>query len=177
MKAFNRSSKKKHKYGRYDGIKAIMEQSLEYDLGEFSHSDYYLENYHPVRHVGYGQPLLYFWNDSCGNSYGIKAFGSYRKLWRIHHESNDWVLVNLPEEYKDMTLFCKSNEVSTVYFNRFIVFKRGGVFDLKDSFWCGKKAFFKALRFYNGQKSLRGADALDCILSFVYYNDSHPKFF
>lgn len=154
MKAFN--ARKGKRYGRYDGIKAIIDRSIEEEgSGEFSDYDYYLESF--KANSNYGQPLRV-------NS--VKEyFGSYRKLWRIHHESAHRYGYFITDD-ADFGLVKKS-DLQNVYFKEFISLKNGGVFCDYNCQWYTKKDFRRAMAIYNSQKLIRGVEAFRYIINEV----------
>lgn len=164
MKAFNARKGKYHRFGRYDGIKAIIDSNLIYsETGEFHIEDYYVENYKDG--ANYGHPI----NECCVER-SIKAyFGSYRNLWRTHNEGRAFSLVR-PYKGEEDEIFAlvRLSDISTVLFNKYVILKKGGVFNLDTGNWYKKSEFFKALSIYSNQKYLRGVAAFDYILFEVY---------
>lgn len=156
MKAFN--ANKKPKYGRYDGIKSIIESNIIDDCGEFRITDCYVENYKDGSN--YGNPISEYDVEGTIKSY----FGSYRALWRTHNEGRAFSLLNKHIDEDDLFALIRIADVQTVIFDKYVVLKKGGVFNATSGNWFKKKDFFKALNIYSNQKYVRGVAAFDYIL-------------
>lgn len=164
MKAFN--ANRKPKYGRYDGIKAIIESNIVDDYGEFRATDYYIENYRDG--ANYGNPISEY-----GVERTIKAyFGSYRALWRTHHEGRAFSLLKKYTDENDIFALIRLSDVQVVMFDRYVVLKKGGVFDVITGNWFKKKDFFKALSVYSNQKYVRGVAVFDYILFEIHAGET-----
>ena len=164
MKAFN--ANRKPKYGRYDGIKAIIESNINEDYGEFRITDYYVENYRDG--ANYGNPIIEYDMERSIKSY----FGSYRALWRTHHEGRAFSLLKKYTDEDDIFALVKLSDISTVMFDKYAVLKKGGVFNIISGNWFKKKDFFKALSIYSNQKYVRGVAAFDYILFEIHAGET-----
>ena len=162
MRAFNSRKGKHHRYGRYDGIKAIIESDIEDSVGEFNIEDYYIENY--KEGANYGQPIEWWNIEKSIKSY----FGSYRALWRTHNEGRAFGLIKPYCEEDDIFALVRLADVKSVMFGKYVLLKKGGVFNIKTGNWYKKTEFAKAMSVYSNQKYVRGVAAFDYILFEIY---------
>lgn len=164
MKAFN--ANRKPKYGRYDGIKAIIESNINNNYGEFRATDYYIENYRDG--ANYGNPISEYEVERTIKAY----FGSYRALWRTHHEGRAFSLLKKYTDENDVFALIRIADAQTVMFDKYVVLKKGGVFNTTSGNWFKKKDFFKALNVYSNQKYVRGVVAFDYILFEIHIGET-----
>lgn len=57
-------------------------------------------------------------------------------------------------------------------FDKYVVLKKGGVFNIISGNWFKKKDFFKALSIYSNQKYVRGVAAFDYILFEIHAGET-----
>lgn len=108
-----------------------------------SEEDYVICNIDRKESINYGQP---FYNDVETGIDNIGTRRAYRVYWKqgsFHYWSN------ANNEY-----FLNHSDVKEWLFNRFIVLKKGGVWDTESGMWYSKRAFYKALRNHNRNETI-----------------------
>lgn len=105
--------------------------------------DYVICNINRKESVNYGQP---FYNDVETGIDNIGVRRAYRIYWKqgsFHYWSNS-----------NNEFFLNHSDVKEWLFNRFVVLKKGGVWDTESGMWYSKRAFYKALRNHNRNESI-----------------------
>lgn len=100
-----------------------------------SEEDYIICNLDRKESIDYGQPFYYNGVESGIDNIGVRrAYRIYWKQGSYHYWSN----------YNNEFLLNHS-DVKEWIFNRFVVLKKGGVWDTISGMWYKKGAFYKAL--------------------------------
>ena len=99
-----------------------------------SEEDYVICNIDRKESINYGQPFY------CSVENGIDNIG-VRRAYRLYWEKGEYhYWSNGNNEF-----FLNHSDVKEWVFNRFIVLKKGGVWDTISGMWYKKRAFYKAL--------------------------------
>lgn len=109
-----------------------------------SEEDYIICNLDRRESVDYGQPFYYNGVEAGISKIGVRrAYRIYWKQGSYHYWSN-----------YNSEFFLNHSDVKEWVFNRFIVLKKGGVWDTESGMWYSKRAFYKALRNHNRNESI-----------------------